>query len=119
MTEEQIKRIQDYHESLLDEKYGWYRDESCELQGMAMREVLHILELEVMGVNSKTMRKEDLDTRICDVIPYAKNTQTFREFIRSTEKRFGLEPAPLDTFNAKELNEYIEKMNRCCNGTDK
>ena len=110
MTEEQMKKIQDYYKILCNEAYGGHRDEYCNFQAITMKEVLDILELKVKGVNSFVIEKEDLDTRICDVMPYEGDTETYREFITNIEKEFGFDPAPIDTFTTKELNEYVEEM---------
>lgn len=53
------------------------------------------------------IQKSHLDKRICDVEGSA-NEETFREFIRNSEKEFGLEAAPLDSLTVKELNEYLD-----------
>ncbi|MBE6044790.1 MAG: hypothetical protein E7216_11250 [Clostridium thermopalmarium] len=55
--------------------------------------------------------KENLDKRICDVEKNADNTQTYREFIRESERMFELSPAPLDLYNDEELEEYLEELN--------
>ncbi|MBU8770322.1 hypothetical protein [Cytobacillus oceanisediminis] len=54
-----------------------------------------------------SIQKAHLDMRICDV-EGSTNEETFREFIRNTEKEFELDPAPLDELTAIELNEYLE-----------
>lgn len=55
--------------------------------------------------------KENLDKRICDVEKNADNTQTYREFIRESERMFELSPAPLDLYSDEELKEYLEELN--------
>ncbi|MEY8763385.1 MULTISPECIES: hypothetical protein [Clostridium] len=54
------------------------------------------------------MTKNDLDKRICDVEPGTKNTGTYREFIRKSEKEFGMAPEPIDEFEDKKLQEYLD-----------
>jgi hypothetical protein len=49
-----------------------------------------------------------LDKRICDVETKAENTQTYREFIRETEREFGLVEKDLDSISDIELDVYIE-----------
>lgn len=53
------------------------------------------------------MNKQDLDKRICDV-EGVQNTQTYREFIRSSEESFDMDKVDIDNMEDKELNEYIE-----------
>jgi hypothetical protein len=52
--------------------------------------------------------KKYLDKRICDVETKAENTQTYREFIRETEREFGLVEKDLDSISDIELDVYIE-----------
>lgn len=54
------------------------------------------------------LTKERLDKRICDIQKYAKNTQTYREFIVESEKEFGMEHRDLDGMTDENLNEYLE-----------
>lgn len=56
------------------------------------------------------MIKDNLDKRISDVIKEATNNQTFREFIRESEKEFGMTEYPLDNedLTDEELKEYID-----------
>jgi hypothetical protein len=51
---------------------------------------------------------ESLDKRICDVEQTSSNTQTYRDFIRESEKMFGIEPAPIDRMDNDELKEYFD-----------
>lgn len=53
------------------------------------------------------LSKSNLDKRICDCED-CKNTQTYREFIRESEKAFVIGNANIDGMLDKELNEYIE-----------
>jgi hypothetical protein len=52
--------------------------------------------------------KEQLDTPICELSPAATNTETFRDFIRSSENEFCMEPRNIDNMADQELNEYID-----------
>lgn len=54
------------------------------------------------------MRKEDLDKRICDIEEGSSNTETFREYIRSTENEFNIFAAPIDSMEDEELSDYLE-----------
>ncbi|ENK1244768.1 hypothetical protein AB2063_002981 [Clostridium botulinum] len=51
----------------------------------------------------------NLDKRICD-IEECENTQTYREFIRESEKEFGIYPYPLDQEHVTDeiLKDYME-----------
>lgn len=51
--------------------------------------------------------KKYLDKRICDVETHAENTQTYREFIRETEREFGLVEKDLDSISDIELDVYL------------
>lgn len=53
------------------------------------------------------LSKSNLDKRICDCED-CKNTQTYREFIRESEKAFVMGNANIDGMSDKELNGYIE-----------
>lgn len=53
--------------------------------------------------------KKDLDKRICDVEP-CENTETYREFIRATEREFYICRADIDNMSDKDLNSYIEYL---------
>lgn len=55
-----------------------------------------------------SITKDQLDTPICEVVPEANNTETYRDFIRSSENEFCMEPRDIDTMTDQELNEYIE-----------
>lgn len=52
--------------------------------------------------------KEVLDTRICDVVETATNTQTYREFIRYSEQQFEMMFADLDNISEEELSDYLD-----------
>lgn len=54
------------------------------------------------------MTKNDLDKRIYDVEPTAKNADTYREFIRKSENEFGIAHVPIDEFEDDELQEYLD-----------
>jgi hypothetical protein len=51
--------------------------------------------------------KNNLDKKICDVED-SENAQTYREFIRVSEKEFGMCPEPIDLFSDIDLQEYLE-----------
>lgn len=55
--------------------------------------------------------KQNLDKRICDVESNAKNTQTYREFIRESEIEFGMGEEPIDMYGDLDLEEYLEELN--------
>lgn len=54
----------------------------------------------------------DLDKRICDLEEGATNTETLREFIKRSEKEFGLEPVDLDSMSEEDLNNYIDYLDK-------
>lgn len=58
--------------------------------------------------------KAYIDKRICDTVEGAKNTQTWKEFIRECEDDFGLENNNLDTMTDKAINEYIDWLDYLC-----
>lgn len=51
--------------------------------------------------------KSDLDKRICDC-EECNNTETYREFITSSEEEMGIDPADIDNMTDEELNKYFE-----------
>lgn len=53
--------------------------------------------------------KKILDKRICD-IEGGDNDQTYREFIRESEKEFGLPSEPIDKYPDNELHRYVEEL---------
>jgi hypothetical protein len=53
------------------------------------------------------LSESNLDKRICDCQD-AENTQTYREFIRESEKAFVMGNTDIDGMSDKELNGYIE-----------
>lgn len=65
-------------------------------------------------------KHSDLDKRICDIEEGATNTETLREFIKRSEKEFGLEPSEkfelepvyLDSMSEEVLNNYIDYLDR-------
>lgn len=63
--------------------------------------------MEKEGVFLTVVKKENLDTRICDVEEKAANTETYRQFIESTELEFGLIAKDLDGMNEHQLNDYL------------
>jgi hypothetical protein len=54
--------------------------------------------------------KENLDTSICEIELGATNKETVREFIRNSEKEFGMQGAELEKMSDEELNNYIEHL---------
>lgn len=56
------------------------------------------------------MTKEDLDKRICDVVPEASNQQTFREFMMESYNEFyeGYDIPNLDDMTDEELNTELD-----------
>lgn len=57
--------------------------------------------------------KENLDKRICDC-ENCENTQTYREFIRSTEESFDMETANIDLMSDINLDKYLEFLDSLC-----
>jgi hypothetical protein len=55
-----------------------------------------------------SITKEQLDIPICELEPAATNTETFRDFISSSENEFCMEPRDIDSMTDQELNEYID-----------
>lgn len=49
-----------------------------------------------------------LDVRISDNEPQAENNETYRNFIRTSEDEFGMEPRDIDNMTDKELDTYFE-----------
>lgn len=54
--------------------------------------------------------KRDLDTPFSKLILGATNSETPREFIRNSEKEFGLFKADLENISERKLNNYIENL---------
>lgn len=54
------------------------------------------------------MLKENLDKRICDCENKATNTETYREFIRESEKEFGIGFSNLDLMSEEKLQSYLD-----------
>jgi hypothetical protein len=52
------------------------------------------------------MRQEILDHRISDC-EKADNKQTYRQFIKSSEKEFGIKEAAIEKMTNHELRNYI------------
>lgn len=65
-------------------------------------------------------KNSDLDKRICDIEEGVTNKETLREFIKRSEKEFGLEPSEkfelepvyLDSMSEEVLNNYIDYLDR-------
>jgi hypothetical protein len=53
---------------------------------------------------------KDLDTPINQLVEEADNPETFREFIRSTEKEFELPEADVDSMTEDQLNNYLDDL---------
>lgn len=54
------------------------------------------------------IRKDQLDTRICDHRSDSMNPQTYREYIRECEQQFELKPLDLEKESAKKINMYLD-----------
>jgi hypothetical protein len=52
--------------------------------------------------------KENLDKRICNIEPKAKNTDTYKEFVQKSEEEFGLKHEDIDSFTDEELQKYLD-----------
>lgn len=65
---------------------------------------------------SFSLMNTDLDIRICDLEEEAENTETYREFIRNSEKIFGLRQENIDQMDEQNLNDYL---NFLCDMWDK
>jgi len=52
--------------------------------------------------------RANLDKRICDVIPSATNTETYREFVFNTEEEFGLGHENLEEFTDEQLEIHMD-----------
>ena len=53
--------------------------------------------------------KEDLDKKINEH-EGGGNTQTYREYIKETEKEFGIEPVELEKLSDTDLNDYLKYL---------
>lgn len=54
--------------------------------------------------------KQNLHERICDIEPISNNEQTYYEFIRESEKEFGISPARFDVMDDKEFERYLDYL---------
>lgn len=54
--------------------------------------------------------KDVLDKRICDIEKDTTNTQTYRDFIRETEKEFQLKSFNINLMKEDELRNYLDLM---------
>lgn len=61
----------------------------------------------VIGGGKRMISRANLDKRICDCDSLAENTETYREFIKATEKEFELMEAPIDIYNEGQLSGYL------------
>lgn len=55
--------------------------------------------------------RDTLNRRICDVEKEATNTQTYKEFIRESEKEFGLQHESIELYTSVELQGYLRFLN--------
>ncbi len=53
---------------------------------------------------------DNIDTRFCDFEEGTTNKETPREFIRNTEKEFGIPYANIDNMSEGKLNRYIDHL---------
>lgn len=51
--------------------------------------------------------KEALDSRICDIQKDCDTTQTYREYIKTSEETFSIKKANLELMKENELKKYI------------
>lgn len=51
--------------------------------------------------------RKNLDKRICDVEEEATNEETYREFIRNSERDFCMEEADIENMSDALLEDYI------------
>lgn len=51
-------------------------------------------------------KHSDLDKRICD-LEEANNTETLRNFIRTSEEWFEMNQVDIDSLSEEDLNKYI------------
>ncbi|PFP30204.1 hypothetical protein COJ96_05680 [Bacillus sp. AFS073361] len=56
------------------------------------------------------IKKEHLDIPFCSLIVGATNDESPREFIRNSEREFGMSMADIDNMSEEELNGYIEHL---------
>lgn len=54
------------------------------------------------------LEKGILNKRICDCIKDSSNTETWLEFIRNSEKVFGLDSADVEKMSDEKLNSYVD-----------
>lgn len=54
------------------------------------------------------IKKEQLDTPLCDIFEDTETSETARKFIIESEKHFGMEHDDLESMSNEKLNEYIE-----------
>lgn len=54
------------------------------------------------------LNKANLDKRICDVEENCSNTQTYREYIRESEKALWMGEEDLDSMTDKQLADYLD-----------
>lgn len=58
------------------------------------------------------VKKEDLDTPLCEVFSDTKTTGTARQWVAITEFVLGVSPCDLDKMNFNEMNEYMDSLDK-------
>lgn len=56
------------------------------------------------------VKKEYLDTPLCEVFSDTKTTGTARQWVAITEFVLGVRPCNLDNMNFIEMNEYMDSL---------
>lgn len=71
-----------------------------------------ILELAIIDKNKRRINmisKNDLDKRICD-LEGGSNEQTYREYIRETEEKFGIGEMDIEELTQTEFQDYLRLL---------
>lgn len=79
-----------------------------------LTENLDVSELDIIEERVKN-NNEFLNTRICDAVDGAKNTQTYLEFIRESEDTFGMNHKKFEAYTIKEIKDYINFLDELWN----
>lgn len=58
------------------------------------------------------VRHEELDTPLCEVFSDAKAKGTARQWVKITEFVLGVRPCDLDKMKYKEMNEYMDSLEK-------
>ncbi len=58
------------------------------------------------------VKKEDLDTPLCEVFPDTKTNGTARQWVAITEFVLGVSPCNLDKMNLIEINKYMDSLDK-------